>query len=516
MNQLMKFLLKHIVLALLLSAAGLAQTPIIVNGTQMTSAKEVCRGCILVTGDVRITQKDTKIKCMRAIWDKRSNTVDATGNVRIYRKGSAHPLHGDKLHFNGNTSLARLRENVYYDDGQISFTTEKFNYNTLTEQGYYFDGGIVKDSVNTLVSERGYVFKNDDVIVKDSVIITTPDYRIEADSLMYNSSTQIVTIIAPTTMYADSGLLYAEGGYYKTDVSYAYLTDNAYLEQGSYKLNGDIITYHEKEKIGEGFGHVEMNDTVQEIILKGHYLYHDGHGEHSFVTDSAQALLYAGVDTLFAHADTLFSYVDTAGVQYFSGYRNVRFFRLDVQGKCDSLVYCMADSVATMYYEPMLWSLYNQMSGEIVKIYNKNNRVSHLEMLDDAFIVSREDSIRFNQVRGKTITGCITHNDLRKIQVDGSAESIYYSREGEHLVGYNKTESSYLTISLADGKITRLSLQPASTGMFYSLDSKPYEEQFLRGFHWRSDLRPTSPLDIFRRTAPPQKEITKGRRRRRN
>lgn len=492
--------------------SALAQTPINVVGKKATSANDICNGCFLVTGNVKITQRGTVIKCDKAIWNRRSNNVDATGNVRIYRRDSNYPLRGDKLFFDGNTSIARLRDNVYYKDDKVSFTTEKFDYNTKTEEGHYFEGGVVQDSLNTLVSQRGYMFKNDDMIVKDDVSITTPDYLVKADSIKYNSIAKTVFIIAPTTLYSDSSVLYTEGGYYNTGTSYAFLTDNAQLEKGSYRLNGDTITYNEITKIGEGFGHVEMNDTVQKLLLRGNYVFHDGNTDYSFITDSAEALLYSGFDTLFSHADTLFNYTDTAGVQYFSGHPNVRFFRLDVQGKCDSLVYNMDEEVITMYYAPMLWSLYNQMSGEIINIYSKDNRISHIEMENDAFIVSREDSIRFNQISGKTITGYIKGNDLRKIEVEGAAESIYYSRDGLSLVGYNQTESSYLSITMANGTISRLNLYPASTGKFYSLDSKPYEEQFLRGFQWRSDLRPYAPWDIFRKT--PREESTELKRRR--
>lgn len=319
-------------------------------------------------------------------------------------------------------------------------------------------------------------------------------------------------IIAPTTLYSDSSKLYAEGGFYQTEKSYAFLTDHAQLEKGSYKLNGDTIAYNEITLIGEGWGNIEMNDTLQKLLLRGNYFFHDGNTDYSYMTDSAQALLYSGFDTLFSHADTLSTFTDTAGVQFFTGYPNVRFFRLDIQGKCDSLVYNIEDETATMYHAPMLWSLYNQMSGEVINIYSKNNRVSHLEMVDDAFIVSREDSIRFNQIKGKTITGYISGNDLNKIEVEGNAESIYYSRDGLDLMGYNQTVSSYLTISMENGLIKRLSLYPASNGKFYSLDSKTYEEQFLRGFQWRSDLRPYAPWDIFR--VIPHEAFQKKRRKR--
>lgn len=481
----------------------------------MQNAANVCRGCIKFSSKgkkrVIIKQRGTRIICDKALQNNKLNTVDATGNVMIYRSDSEYPLRGDKLFFDGNTSVARLRDNVYYKDDKISFTTEKFDYNTKTEEGFYFDGGVMEDSLNTLVSQRGYVFKNNDVIVKDDVVITTPDYLVYADSLKYNSDTETVFMIAPTTLHSDSSILYTEGGSYNTRTSYAHLTKNSKLYKGSQTIFADTIIYDEEKQIGEAFSNIVMNDSAQMLMLKSNYLYHDGNSDYALVTDSARMLLYSGFDTLFAHADTLTNYKDTAEIQYVSGFPNVRFFRLDVQGKCDSLVYSMADSVTTMYYDPMLWAIYNQLSGDVIKIYNRNNTISHLEMLGDAFLVSREDSIRFNQVSGKKITGYVKRNDIERIQVDGAAESLYYSREGNDLMGYNQTESSYLTISMKNGLVTRLSLKPASTGEFHSIDAIPYEDQFLRGFQWRSDLRPIAPWDIYRKI-PLELETKKKRR----
>ncbi len=481
----------------------------------MRGGKDLPKGTILFTGDVNFTRNGSLIKCDQAYSHTKNNTLDASGNVRIYRKDSEYPLRGDKLFFDGNTNIAHLRDNVYYKDDKISFTTEKFDYNTTTEVGFYFDGGIIEDSLNTLVSDKGYVFGNNDILVKDSVIITTPDYLVHSDSIKYNSDKQIVYIITPTTLYSDSTILYANGGYYNTQTSYAFLTKQSHLEQASYSIIGDTIAYNENTLIGEGYGHVIMNDTSQMMMLKGNYVFHNGIEDYSLMSDSAQMLYYGGFDTLYAHADTFTYYKDTAENSLISGHRNVRFFRLDVQGKCDSMVYSMNDSVITLYYEPMMWAIFNQMSGEIIKIHMQNNRISHMDMLDDAFLVAREDSIRFNQVSGRNITGYIKNNDLHKIDVDGAAQSIYYSREGESLMGFNQSESKYLTIYMKDGQVNKLSMKPASTGTFHSMETVPYEEQFLRNFQWRSDLRPISPLDIFRPT-PPENEPQKRRRKKRN
>ncbi len=484
-----------------------------IEAINLDPAKDICNNCFLYRDSVVFKSEGSVIKCQRALYNLQSNSIEATGNLRVYRKGNKYPLRGDKLFFDVNTNVAHLRDNVRYSDEKVSFTTDNLDYNTATEEGHYFDGGVIKDSVNTLVSKQGYLFKNNDMVVKDSVTISTPDYLVVSDSIKYNSDSQTVFIIAPTTLYSDSSTLYAERGYYQTVESYAYLTKNARMNRGSYKLKGDTISYNETTLVGEGWSNLEMNDTLQKIIFRGNYVYYNDSISYSFMTDSARILFYSGFDTLYAHADTFFNYVDTADVQYFSGYPNVRFFRLDIQGKCDSLVYNMEEGVATMYYDPIMWALYNQMSGNIVKIYNTDGHVSHIELEDDAFIISREDSIRFNQVKGRLITGYLANNDLKKIVVDGQAQSIYYSRDGIDLVGYNQSESNYLIIYLKEGQVNKLISKPTTNGNFFSIDSNPYEEQFLKDFQWRSDLRPISPWDIYRRT--PRETTNNDKKRRR-
>lgn len=484
-----------------------------IKGDNMRGANDQCKGCILFTGNVNFTRNGALIKCERALYHKNTNTVDASENVRIYRKDSDYPLRGDKLFFDGNTNIAHLRDNVYYEDDDISFTTEKFDYNTNTEEGFYFDGGIVKDSLNTLISEQGFVFGNNDIIVKDSVEITTPDYLVLADSIKYNSDLETVYIIAPATLYSDSSTLYAQGGYYNTRTSFAFLTNKSHMVQGPYYIEGDTLSYNENTMMGEAFGNVLLDDSSQTIMLKGNYVSHNGAEDYSYMSDSAQMLFYGGFDTLYAHAETFIYTKDTSENALIIGDKNVRFFRLDVQGKCDSMVYSMSDSIATLYHNPIMWSLFNQMSGETIDIHMTNNRVSHMVMTDDAFIAAREDSLRFNQVSGRKITGFIRGNELHKIDVEGQAESIYYSREGMDLVGFNKSESNYLTIYMKDSQIEKLSMKPAALGHFHSMESLPYEEQFLRNFHWRSDLRPISPIDIFRKTAPEEDKSKRKRRR---
>ena len=113
-------------------------------------------------------------------------------------------------------------------------------------------------------------------------------------------------------------------------------------------------------------------------------------------------------DSLYVHADTLKSVPDTVpDFNIIKAYRHVKLFRDDMQGKCDSLVYSDVDSVFRFFGEPVIWSDENQITAEFISMFIKNQQADHLEMTNDAFIISREDSVKYNQITGRSMIGYI-------------------------------------------------------------------------------------------------------------
>ena len=57
-----------------------------------------------------------------------------------------------------------------------------------------------------------------------------------------------------------------------------------------------------------------LQDTINKVILRGHYGFYDELKDYAFATDSAFAIEYSQPDTLFIHADTLnlITVIDTA------------------------------------------------------------------------------------------------------------------------------------------------------------------------------------------------------------
>lgn len=187
-------------------------------------------------------------------------------------------------------------------------------------------------------------------------------------------------------------------------------------------------------------------------------------------------------------------------------YRHVRFYRKDFQGKCDSLVYYSKDSTIQLYDDPVIWSDRNQISANFIELINKSKDRGEIRMKEDAFIIAMEDdSLRFNQIKGRNMTGYTLKNNLYKIDVDGNGQSNYYASDKNGIIGLNKAESSNITIYMNKGKVRRIAFIKSPDGSLKPLAQLQENDKLLPGFNWQPELRPKDKNDIFRITEPTKK-----------
>ena len=146
-----------------------------------------------------------------------------------------------------------------------------------------------------------------------------------------------------------------------------------------------------------------------------------------------------------------------------------------------------------------MWSEGNQLTSDTMELVFRNGKMDSLVLRQNAFIISRDDSTRFNQIKGRNMVGYFVNNQLYKIRVLGNSETIYFAREEDKtLIGVNKAISSDMLIYLVDNKVYRITYIGETTGKIYpEKDLSPYD-LFLRDFKWIEDRRPLTKEDIFK------------------
>jgi hypothetical protein len=152
-----------------------------------------------------------------------------------------------------------------------------------------------------------------------------------------------------------------------------------------------------------------------------------------------------------------------------------------------------------MYTLPVIWSDANQLTGDRIDISTYDGKVQQLLITNNAFICEEVDSTKYNQIKGKTMTGYFVKNELNRISVKGNGQTIYYAKEDNgSYIGVNKAECTDLMIFLEDKKVQKINFYKKPTATLYPLDKAPAEELILKDFKWLGKRRPLSRNDVFR------------------
>ena len=190
-------------------------------------------------------------------------------------------------------------------------------------------------------------------------------------------------------------------------------------------------------------------------------------------------------------------------------FHDTKFYSLELQGVCDSMVFPVADSTVFLYKNPIVWASGNQMTATDINMHIRNNQVDQFHLNNKAMIVNQVDSTMykllpnqkgtmFNQIKGRDMTGYVNNNELRMVLVNGSGESLYYVDDKGIIIGLNKAISSNIRIELENKKIQAITFINKAEGSLNPLFMVKEEDQQLKDFHWYIDLKPLVKEDIFK------------------
>ena len=459
---------------------------------------------------VRIRHKNILMWCDSAYTYTGTNRVDAFGRVHIQQNDTLH-LYANKVFYDGDISFARAWGNVKLINKSTTIYTDTLDYDLAANISYYDDSGKIVDSTTTITSIIGRYFINDDLLnLYKNVIVVNDKYTLNSDTVGYNTETSLITINGPTTIRDSANTLYAENGWYDSNTGEAEFLKNPVISNETQNIAANYIHYSKETKSGKALGSVKITDLENSSIIMGNFAVYNDLQKTAMVTDSAVYMNYNDGDTLYLHADTLRTIPDTIpDKKIVFGYHKVRFFRSDIQGICDSMVYFTHDSIIQLHNSPVLWSEIHQLTADLIEMKQFANAPDELHLSRNSFIISKQDTNMYDQIKGKEMVGYIVNKKLNNIEVNGNGQTLYYTRDKEEIIGLNRAESSKISIRFKDGKINTISFLKAPEGELKPLFDLKEEDKKLKGFDWKINLRPISKSDIFDRPVVPEQESKK-------
>ena len=461
----------------------------------------------IVRGNVQFRKGGMFMFCDSARFYEATNSLDAFSNVRM-QQGDTLFVYADELNYDGISDMARLYalqgRKVRMINRDVKLETDVFEYDLGSEVGYYQFGGVLTDRNNKLTSREGYYYprtKNAEFFW--DVVLTGPrrndTIKIFTDSLRYNTRTGQATLLCSTLIANRDGEIRTNSGMYNTRNQKADLFGRSMVvtKRGN-TLTGDTLVYDKRKGIAEAFGNMIMTDSARNCTLIGDYGYYDEVRDSAFVTGRALAMEYSQRDTLYTHADTLVATQMPDSTYRTRSFHNVRFYRADLQGICDSLVTTQNDSMLRLFRHPVVWSGKRQVFGNRIDVHFNDSTADRIDLPEFGMLIEHIGEDCYDQLSGSKMTAWITDTVLNRLYVEGNVHALMFPMEKDSV--YNKftqVEASYLNAYFKDNKPEKIIMWPEVTGTVTPLYLAKKSALFLSDYQWYEDLKPMSPDDVF-------------------
>ncbi len=480
-----------------------------------------------IAGNVIIKEGLTTFYCDSATINRKTNIVEAYGNIHINDNDSIH-TYAQYLRYLGAERMAYLKKNVKLTDKKGTLYTDDLAYNLRTGIATYKGGGRIVNEKTVLTSRDGiYYADTKDVYFKNNVHLKDPDRDIWTDSLLYNIKTNIATFIAQTRIVGKDGtVINTKSGTYNLATGEALFSGRPTYSDSSMSAVADNMAYDKKTQVLQMEGRAKFVDSINKIIVLGGSIFADGKVKSFLASRKPVMIIHRDGDSTYVAADTLFSglrkydslerkmaiQTDTlqktvivntkdadSSVRYFLGFHNVRIFNDSLQAVSDSLHYSTADSTFKLFGDPVAWNANSQITGDTLYLYTQKQKPKRLYVFNNALIINKTKEGMYNQIGGRTLNGYFTDGNIDYVRVKGSpAESIFYPQDDDSAyVGMNRSSGDLIDVYFVKKELNKVKFVNNVDGVLYPIKDIPADKKELKGFKWLDNRRPKSWLELF-------------------
>ncbi len=475
---------------------------IIVDHSDYSDINEIeMPNVILLTGNVRVNHDGIIMTCNKAYYFRDENYIKAFGEVQMVQ-GDTLYLNSKYAEYNGNVKKAFASGNVVMNSPESTMTTDTLYFDRNLQEAYFNSNGNIVNKKNTLTSKAGrYYVKEKKYQFLKAVVLKNPEYTIKSNHLDYYTKQGDSFLYGPSTITGKDNFIYTENGHYNSKTNTGHFKRKSYIKYKDRLIEGDSLYYDRKIEFASGTNNVKITDSINKAIITGHYGEVYKNKDSLYITKHASIRYMMEKDSMFIHAKKIIVTGKT-GERKVTGFNNVRFFKTDLSGKCDSIHSDQKIALTKLIGKPILWNFDKQMTGNIMHLIgnNKTEKLDSLKILNNTFIISKDTiGIGYNQIKGLNLYGKFKENKLYEADVVKNTEVIYYMRTDKNeLIGINKSVSSRINLSMDDKtKVESITFFDNEDGDIYPEKDLPENARKLRGFVWRGDERIKTKEEIF-------------------
>ena len=479
-----------------------------------------------LAGNAKVKQGKTILSGDSIVINSRTQIAEVFGNVHINDADTVN-TYASYLRYLGKERIAYLKRGVKLTDGKGILLTDDLTYDLASSIATYKGGGKVINGTTVLTSTDAVYYSNTkDVYFKKYVHLVDPKYDIKADSLQYNTTFKIATLISPTIVKTKEGkIIRSKNGTYNLQTGEANFFDRTVISDSASSATADNIFFDEKTGIGILEGRAKFVDSINHVIAIGNRIETNQKTASFLATQKPVVIIVKDKDSTYIAADTLFSglrkydsttkrnytKVDTVNnkqiysktpqdsIRYVIGYNNVRIFNDSAQAVSDSMYYSTEDSVFRMFRNPVFWKEKNQVKGDTMYLFTENQKPKRLYVFNNSIIINQQNPAMYNQAGGRTLNAYFNSGQIDYSRIKGSpAETIFYPQdEDSAFIGMNRSSGDLVDVYFAKQEVKKIKFVNNVDGMMYPIKQIPADKKYLKNFKWEGKRRPKNKLELF-------------------
>ncbi|MEM9985808.1 MAG: OstA-like protein [Bacteroidota bacterium] len=448
-----------------------------------------------------IYSKDGEIETTNGTYATQKSYVDLY--ERSVVRDSSFTLTADTLSYNNDQNFGQAlgRVIVYQEDSSLEIRGNYGQFNRKSDESLLTDRAV---AIQRFDEDTLYIFADTLFSLKDSQFIAKKSDLATPDEVPPDTTFNLDTLAADTlftdTLSIDTLASLVEALPQPDTLVEDSVISQEVMDQADFPGSGII---REPQPL--------IPDTRQEPLspLDSILQTQDSsalRSDSSLVTPQLDTTMVAAAPTIEMGPPTELEFEqqwDTVVQRVFKGHPNVRFFMNEMQGKADSMLYLYDDSIFYLNGDPVLWSDENQLTGDQVAVWMKNETADSMEVNGNSFMASKADSIGFNQLKGRDMQVRFIDGDLYRMRVLGNSESIYFVEQTQDSAaedapaiyqGMNQALADQMEIYFEDNEVVKILFLSNPEGSFKPIFEVIFQENKLDGMRWRIEERPIKPF----------------------
>ena len=467
------------ILIFLLSVYSFSQNKVIIKQSNfLQNYSENNINFDMFCGNVIALYKNHKLYCDTIFISKDGKYIRAgSKKYSKIRDNDGAKIQSKKIEFFKNDTIINFIDQVLFKKKENEIKTNFLIYNPEKKIIYYENGGEILDEENTITSLNGIYHINDEFgQFSENVNIKTNNYEINSNNIDLDNKNDIIFLNSRSTIKSDSLTIEGDQGFINKSKESIDLWSNTYIKSKEREIFSDSLSVNEKKETKLS-GNTEIHQKDNLKIYCQNYIEKNGLSKfegkpYIILSSEKNDLKIEGESMKMFHNDSIL---------YISN--NTYISSDSIQGKCDNSTFDFKSNLMTMLKKPVLWTKKDQIIGDTIYIYTKNETLDSIYIPNNSFIISKENNDLFNQIKGNKLEGKFKKGNLYKLKLFGNTELKYFEfEENNESSGLNDIICKNIIINFKENEINNISFinNPQATYTPKNLFNK--KSMLLEGF----------------------------------